>query len=79
MAVAWVVAWVVGVAAARDATWAVSVAVAGAEAGAGIELLNYFNKLQTFLILSGVSLGGLGLGWLIGATLQSMGVELPSR
>ncbi|MDX2213682.1 MAG: hypothetical protein SFY66_10355, partial [Oculatellaceae cyanobacterium bins.114] len=60
----------------RDATGAVGVAVA--ETGAGIELLNYFNKLQTFLILGGVSLIGLGLGWLIGATLRSMGVELPA-
>jgi hypothetical protein len=41
-------------------------------------LLKTFTKLQTFLILVGVSSGGLGLGWLVGAGLQLMGVELPA-
>jgi hypothetical protein len=43
------------------------------------DLLKSFSKLQTFLILAGISFGGLGLGWLVGAGLRLMGVALPAK
>ncbi|NJL37236.1 MAG: hypothetical protein HC899_11035 [Leptolyngbyaceae cyanobacterium SM1_4_3] len=40
--------------------------------------LKFFSKLHTFIILAGVVFGGLGLGWLVGAGLRLMGIELPA-
>jgi len=51
------------------------VALAGAVAvvGAGEELLKYFSRFHSFLILAGTNLGGLGSGWLLGFLLHPKG------
>jgi len=43
------------------------------EAMAGEELLKYFSRFHSFLILAGTSLSGLGSGWLLGFLLHSKG------
>ena len=75
VAVAGAVAWAVAVAGAVAGAVAVAVAVAGAVAVfiAGGKLLESFNGWQTFLILSGTSMAGLGLGWAIGFAIRSNG------
>jgi uncharacterized caspase-like protein len=84
LGVSWAMAGVGGgaVSLAGVVAWAVSLAGAMAWYVVWVvaleNLLKTFTKLQTFLILVGVSSGGLGLGWLVGAGLQLMGVELPA-
>jgi serine/threonine-protein kinase len=71
------VAWVWAVAVAWAGVWAVAWAVAwaGAVAGAwaGEELLKYFSRFHSFLILAGTNLSGLGSGWLLGFLLHPKG------
>lgn len=56
----------------------VAMATAGFEvvfgARAGEKLLESFSRFHAFLILAGASLAGLGLDWLVGWALQSLGI-----
>jgi serine/threonine protein kinase len=72
LVLALVLAWAWAWAGVFVGVWVVAVAWVGAG------LLKSFSRLQTLLILVGISFGGLGLGWLVVAGLRLMGVAIPA-